>query len=264
MHPRDGKYKHYAQFVVRTGVERPGRRRVPEGALLCNFPDPQKGTALLDLDQLRTFFHEFGHLMHHLLGGHTRWSGVSGVATEWDFVEAPSQLVEEWAWDFDTLARFAIHHETDEVLPKALLEKGRAADQFGKGLWARQQMFYASISLEYHRRDPSTFDTTSLLAELQARYLPYPFVPGTAFQASFGHLSGYSAVYYTYMWSLVIAKDLFSRFQRDGLADQAPAREYRTRVLEPGGSAPAAALCEAFLGRPYDVKAFRSWLDAAG
>jgi thimet oligopeptidase len=261
MHPREGKYKHYAQFTVRTGVQRPGRHRTPEGALLCNFPDPHKGLALLDLDQLRTFFHEFGHLMHHLLGGHTRWAGVSGVATEWDFVEAPSQLVEEWAWDWDTLARFARHHETNEPLPKSLLDKARAADQFGKGLWARQQMFYAAISLEYHQRDPKTFDTTELLAELQARYLPYPFVPGTAFQASFGHLSGYSAVYYTYMWSLVIAKDLFSRFTQAGLADATPARDYRKQVLEPGGSRPAAELCQAFLGRPYDVVAFRSWLD---
>ncbi len=261
MHPRDGKYKHYAQFTVRSGVRRPGRARLPEGALLCNFPDPRKGLALLDLDQMRTFLHEFGHLMHHILGGHTPWAGVSGVATEWDFVEAPSQLLEEWAWDWDTIARFAKHHETDEPLPRALLDKARAADQFGKGLWVRQQMFYAALSLEYHRRDPSTFDTTTLLAELQARYLPYPFVPGTAFQASFSHLASYSAVYYTYMWSLVIAKDLFSRFTKEGLAAAAPTRDYRTRVLEPGGSMPAAELCRAFLGRPYDVTAYRAWLD---
>jgi thimet oligopeptidase len=261
MHPREGKYKHYAQFSVRTGVQRAGRHRAPEGALLCNFPDPQKGLALLDLDQLRTFFHEFGHLMHHLLGGHTRWAGVSGVATEWDFVEAPSQLLEEWAWDWETLARFAVHHETGEVVPRALIDKARAADQFGKGLWARTQMFYAALSLEYHRRDPSSFDTTALMAELQAKYLPFPFVPGTSFQTSFGHLAGYSAVYYTYMWSLVIAKDLFSRWQTSSMADSAPARDYRKQVLEPGGSRPAAELCQAFLGRSYDVAAFRSWLD---
>ena len=263
MHAREGKYKHYAQFSVRTGVERPGRRRLPEGALICNFPDPHKGLALLDLDQTRTFFHEFGHLMHHLLGGHTRWAGVSGVATEWDFVEAPSQLLEEWAWDWETVTRFATHHETGEPLPRALLDKARAADSFGKGLWARQQMFYAAISLEYHRRDPKSFDTSALLAELQARYIPYAFVPGTAFQASFGHLSGYSAVYYTYMWSLVIAKDLYSRFVEAGLKDPAPARAYRRAILEPGGSRPAAELCEAFLGRPYNVTAYRSWLDSS-
>jgi thimet oligopeptidase len=261
MHARDHKYKHYAQFTVRSGVKRPGRTRLPEGALLCNFPDPQKGLALLDLDQMRTFLHEFGHLMHHILGGHVRWAGVSGVATEWDFVEAPSQLLEEWAWDHETVARFAKHHETDEPMPRALLDKAREAESFGKGLWVRQQMFYAALSLEYHRRDPSTFDTTALLAELQARYTPYAFVPGTAFQASFGHLASYSAVYYTYMWSLVIAKDLFSRFRTEGMVAPAPTADYRREVLEQGGGKPAAQLCEAFLGRPYAVDAFRAWLD---
>ncbi|MEO6952757.1 MAG: M3 family metallopeptidase, partial [Polyangia bacterium] len=263
MHPRDGKYKHYAQFTVRTGVHRPGRERLPEGALLCNFPDPSRGTALLELDQVRTFFHEFGHLMHHLLGGHTPWAGVSGVATEWDFVEAPSQLLEEWAWDPATLATFARHHDTNEPLPAALLDKARKADALGKGLWVRQQMLYAAVSLEYHRRDPATFDTSKLLAELQARYTPYRYIEGTAFQASFGHLSGYSAVYYTYMWSLVIAKDLFSKFTAAGLDDVAPARRYRDEVLVPGGSRPAAELCERFLGRPYEVGAYRAWLDQA-
>ncbi len=263
MHPREGKYKHYAQFTVRTGVHRPGRERLPEGALVCNFPDPKKGLALLELDQVRTLFHEFGHLMHHLLGGHTRWAGVSGVATEWDFVEAPSQLLEEWAWDWDTVAAFATHHETGEPLPRALLDKARVADGIGKGLWVRQQMFYAALSLEYHRRDPSTFDTTALLAELQTRYTPYRYVEGNSFQASFGHLAGYSAIYYTYMWSLVIAKDLFSMFSRAGLRDVAPARKYREEVLAPGGGQPAAELCEKFLGRPYNVAAYRTWLDAS-
>ena len=261
MHPRDGKYKHYAQFTVRTGVDRPGRERLPEGALLCNFPDPSRGTALLELDQVRTYFHEFGHLMHHLLGGHTPWAGVSGVATEWDFVEAPSQLLEEWTWDRTTLGAFAVHHETGEPLPQALLDRARRADALGKGLWVRQQMLYAAVSLEYHRRDPETFDTSKLLAELQARYTPYRFIEGTAFQASFGHLSGYSAIYYTYMWSLVIAKDLFSKFTEAGLDDVAPARRYRDEVLAPGGSRPAAELCERFLGRPYEVGAYRAWLD---
>ena len=261
MHPREGKYKHYAQFTLRSGVNRPGRERLPEGALLCNFPDPEKGLALLELDQVRTFFHEFGHLMHHVLGGQTPWAGVSGVATEWDFVEAPSQLLEEWAWDWDTLGAFARHHETGEALPKTLLDKARAADSLGKGLWVRQQMFYAALSLEYHRRDPATFDTTSLMKELQARYTPYRFIEGTAFQASFGHLSGYSAIYYTYMWSLVIAKDLFSAFRAAGLFDAKKTRAYRDEVLAPGGSRPAAELCERFLGRPYDVAAYRTWLD---
>jgi thimet oligopeptidase len=260
MHPRDGKYKHYAQFTLAAGVE---GQRLPEGVLVCNFPRPGAEPALLEHGEVRTFLHELGHLMHHVLGGHTRWATQSGVATEWDFVEAPSQMLEEWVWDPEALAGFARHVETGAHIPAELVARMRAADEYGKGLWVRQQMFYAALSLELHRRDPAGLDTTAVVAELQERYTPFRHVPGTAFQASFGHLDGYSAIYYTYMWSLVIAKDLFSVFRREGLLSRAPAERYRRAVLEPGGSRPAAELVEAFLGRPFTFDAFTEWLDAA-
>jgi len=126
----------------------------------------------------------------------------------------------------------------------------------------RQQMFYAATSLELHRRDPRGLDTTAVVAELQERYTPFRHVPGTYFQESFGHLDGYSAVYYTYMWSLVIAKDLFAPFRRAGLLDAGVARRYREAILAPGGSRPAAELVERFLGRPQTFDAFAAWLDA--
>ena len=138
----------------------------------------------------------------------------------------------------------------------------KAADEYGKGLQVRQQMFYAALSLELHRRPPEGLDTTALTAELQARYTPFRPVEETYLQASFGHLDGYSAIYYTYMWSLVIAKDLFSEFQRAGLMDPTTARRYRRAVLEPGGSRPAAELVQAFLGRPSGFEAYRAWLEA--
>ena len=260
MHPRDGKYKHYAQFTLASGVR---GRRLPEGVLVCNFPRPGAELALLEHGEVRTFLHELGHLMHHVLGGHTRWAVQSGVATEWDFVEAPSQMLEEWVWDPEALAGFARHVETGAPIAAELVARMRAADEYGKGLWVRQQMFYAALSLELHRRDPAGLDTTAVVAELQERYTPFRHVPGTAFQASFGHLDGYSAIYYTYMWSLVIAKDLFGVFRREGLMARAPAERYRRAVLEPGGSRPAAELVEAFLGRPFTFDAFTEWLDAA-
>ncbi len=260
MHPRDGKYKHYAQFTLASGVR---GRRLPEGVLVCNFPRPGAELALLEHGEVRTFLHELGHLMHHVLGGHTRWAVQSGVATEWDFVEAPSQMLEEWVWDPEALAGFARHVETGAPIPAELVARMRAADEYGKGLWVRQQMFYAALSLELHRRNPAGLDTTAVVAELQERYTPFRHVPGTAFQASFGHLDGYSAIYYTYMWSLVIAKDLFGVFRREGLMARAPAERYRRAVLEPGGSRPAAELVEAFLGRPFTFDAFTEWLDAA-
>ncbi len=260
MHPREGKYKHYAQFTLASGQE---GVRLPEGVLVCNFPRPAPGApALMEHGDVRTFFHELGHLLHHVLGGHTRWAGQSGVATEWDFVEAPSQMLEEWVWDPEVLARFARHFETGEPIPASLVRRMRAADEYGKGLMVRQQMFYAATSLELHRRDPAGLDTTALVAELQERYTPFRHVDGTYFQESFGHLDGYSAIYYTYMWSLVIAKDLLGPFRAAGLMDPDVARRYRRAILEPGGSKRAAELVKDFLGRPYGFEAFQGWLNA--
>jgi thimet oligopeptidase len=260
MHPRDGKYKHYAQFTLSSGQR---DVRLPEGVLVCNFPRPARGApALMEHGDVKTFFHEFGHLLHHVLGGHTRWAAHSGVATEWDFVEAPSQMLEEWVWDPGVLATFATHVETGEPIPAALVRRMKAADEYGKGLMVRQQMFYAATSLELHRRPPDGLDTTALVAEMQERYTPFRHVEGTYFHESFGHLDGYSAIYYTYMWSLVIAKDLFGPFREAGLMDAAVARRYRQAILEAGGSKPAAELVEDFLGRPHSFAAYEQWLNA--
>ncbi|HEX9578463.1 MAG TPA: M3 family metallopeptidase [Myxococcales bacterium] len=257
--PREGKYKHAAQFTLASGQ---AGGALPEGALVCNFPKPGAEPALLEHSEVVTWFHEFGHLLHHIFGGRTRWAGSSGVRTEWDFVEAPSQMLEEWCWEAPVLKTFARHHATGEALPAQVIERMRAADEFGKGLRVRQQMFYAATSLRFHDRDPRGLDTTALAAELQERYTPFRHVPGTYFHESFGHLEGYSAIYYTYMWSLVIAKDLFGVFRREGLLNPDPAARYRRAILEPGGSQPAAELVRRFLGRDASFDAFAQWLDA--
>jgi thimet oligopeptidase len=258
MHPRDGKYKHAAQFPLKDGVR---GVQLPEGVLVCNFPKPTKGDpGLLEHDDVVTMFHEFGHLMHHVLGGHQRWITQSGVATEWDFVEAPSQMFEEWAWSYETLARFARHHETGEVIPSELVEKMRRADKFGLGTATVQQIFYAAISLGFHRTDPTQLDQLAEVQKLQKKYTPFAFVPGTRFHASFGHLVGYSAMYYTYQWSLVIAKDLLTPFTSTGLMATHVTFAYRDKVLVPGGSRDAAELVRDFLGREYDFTAYERFL----
>jgi thimet oligopeptidase len=122
-------------------------------------------------------------------------------------------------------------------------------------------VFYAQLSLAYHMAEPGTLDLTATMTDLQRRFSPFPHVPGTHFFASFGHLHGYSAMYYTYLWSLVIAKDLLQEFQRAGLLDAETARRYREAVLVPGGSEDAAQLVQAFLGRPYGFDAFQAWLN---
>ena len=250
LHPREGKYKHAAQFTITNGV---AGRQLPEGALVCNF---SKG--LMEHDHVVTLFHEFGHLVHHVLGGHVGWTRFAGVATEWDFVEAPSQMLEEWAWDADILQTFATDASGDPI-PADLVDRMRAADDFGKGLQARQQMFYASVSYWFHTERPA--DLTAKQLELQERYSPYRYVEGTHFFANFGHLGGYSSAYYTYMWSQVIAKDLFSAFDPDDLFDPEVAGRYRDRVLAPGGSRDAADLVADFLGRPYTFDAYAAWLE---
>ena len=255
MHPREGKYKHAAQFPLKDGVR---GVQLPEGVLVCNFPEG--APALMEHDDVVTMFHEFGHLMHHVLGGHQPWITQSGVATEWDFVEAPSQMFEEWAWSYDTLSRFARHHETGEVIPQDLVDKMRRADKFGLGTATVQQIFYAAISLAFHRADPDALDQLAEVKRLQKQYTPFAYVPGTKFHASFGHLVGYSAMYYTYQWSLVIAKDLLTPFERAGLMATDVTRAYRDKVLVPGGSRDAAELVRDFLGREYDFTAFERYL----
>ncbi|HET7682788.1 MAG TPA: M3 family metallopeptidase [Marmoricola sp.] len=250
LHPRKGKYSHAAQFDLVPGI---AGRQLAEGVLVCNF-----SKALMEHDHVVTLFHEFGHLVHHVLAGRHPWARFSGVATEWDFVEAPSQMLEEWAWDPDVLQTFATN-AGGEPIPRGLVEKMRAADDFGKGLYARTQMFYAALSYYLHQETPE--DVTAMVRDLQARYDVFSYVPDTHFQASFGHLEGYGSGYYTYMWSLVIAKDLFSAFHHDDLFDTEVSYRYRDRILAAGGSKDAADLVADFLGRPYSFDAFEAWLN---
>ncbi|MDO5534797.1 MAG: M3 family metallopeptidase [Propionibacteriaceae bacterium] len=249
LHPREGKFKHAAQFTLTSGV---AGRQLPEGTLVCNFP-----TGLMEHSDVVTLFHEFGHLVHHLVGGHQRWAEFSGVATEWDFVEAPSQMLEEWAWDAEVLGSFATN-AAGEAIPAALVDRMRAADDFGKGYFARTQMFYAALAYRLHLENPD--DLVARTRELQEQYSLFPYVEGTCMPTSFGHLDGYNSGYYTYMWSLVIAKDLFSAFDPDHLFDPAVATRYRDLVLAAGGTKDAADLVADFLGRPYNFDAYAAWL----
>jgi thimet oligopeptidase len=259
MHPRTDKFSHAAQFDIRPGLL---DRQIPEAALVCNFPGGEQGDpGLMEHGDVTTFFHEFGHLLHTMFAGKRPWVGTTGIQTEHDFVEAPSQMLEEWAWNPTVLATFAQHHETGEPIPATLVTQMKRAKDFGKGLGVRRQMVYAQISLSCYSRDPKGLDTDALVKEITARYQPFPHVEGTHLQAAFGHLEGYSAVYYTYMWSLVIAKDMFSQFDRKNLYDPKIALKYRNAVLAPGGSKPAAMLVSDFLGRPFNNKAWTEWLN---
>jgi len=255
MFPRENKYKHYATFSLSTGKE---GFRLPEYVLVCNFPQATDGPGLMERDDVITFFHEYGHLLNGIFRGNSKWPTGD---LENDFIEAPSQMFEEWAKDPAVLQTFARHYKTNKPIPAELAKKAEAADEFGRALGVRMQMFYAAISLNYYNRDPQGLDTTKLMADLQERYTPFKYVPDTHMQTAFDHLNGYSAVYYTYMWSLVIAKDMFTEFNQGGLTNPVIARKYRDTVLGASGTKPAAELVSDFLGRPYSFKAYADWLN---
>lgn len=286
--------------------------------MLCNFPS----SGPMDHDHVVTFFHEFGHLMHHVLGGQNKsFVGFSGVATEWDFVEVPSQLNEEWAWAPDVLQRFAGRPARDadeqqqqqqqqqgggggvevarrnetavEVIPVELVARMKTADALGRALLTRQQVFYATLSLELHAnafRFQRAADVPALrweaaeedwcavaggepvedvgvvVAALQGRVSPYPRLNGTAFEASFAHLIGYGSNYYTYLWSDVIVKDMAQALRSAGAGELlvpdalVVGRRFRDEVLAPGGEKDAVELVRAFLGRDASRLAFDEWL----
>lgn len=256
MQPREGKYQHAAHFTIRYGAA----PSTPLAALVANFPIGEGNTGLLEHDHVETFLHEFGHLLHGMFGGQLPWVSLAGTNVQRDFVEAPSMMLEEWVWDRDTLRTFATD-ENGKVIPDALITRMNAARKFGKGIFTHQQLFYAALSLNYYNRDPKGLDLDAVAQSLQRQYSPFAYVPETYFYAGFTHLDGYSATYYTYMWSQAIATDMFSEFQRAGLRNSSVAKRYRNTVLAPGASKPAAQLVEDFLGRPFSVDAFAGSLE---
>lgn len=260
IHPRDDKYKHAAVFSIRDAVTLAnGERLVPIAAIECNFPRPAPGApALMAHHDAVTFFHEFGHVLHHMLS-ESELSTFSGTAVARDFVESPSQMLEEWAWSKETLDKFAVHHQTKQPLPKKLHDAMLRSRGFGRGLATQRQLFLAALDQAYHTREPG-FDTTKVLEEINDAYTPFKYVEGTHFQASFGHLMGYDAGYYGYQWALSIAQDLFTRFKREGMLNETTARDYRHTILALGGSMDARDLVQKFLGRPPNDAAYRAFL----
>ena len=256
MHPRDNKYKHAAHWTLRTGL-RPGSAngQLPLSGMATNFPRGR-----MEHIQVETFLHEFGHLLHNMFSGTQDWLSISGMSMERDFVEAPSQMLEEWVWDYDTLRKFA-SNDDGQVIPRELVEKMNRARHFGEAAGTAGQIFYANLSLNYYERNPASFQLLPLLVELQARYSPFPYVEGTHFYNNFGHLNGYSSNYYIYQWSRAISTDLFSKFRSRGLDSSATAKAYRQTVLAPAGSKPAQELVADFLDRPFSTEAYTNYLN---
>ncbi len=261
MHPREGKDKWFSAFPLVPGI---AGVQVPEAALICNFPGGNASGSgdpgLMQYSDVVTFFHEFGHLMHAILGGQQRWAGVSGIATEGDFVEVPSQLLEEFFRNAKLLAKFARHYETSEPIPAELVARMNRASAFGRGNGVRGQLFYTRFSLDLHNMDPAGIDLDTSLHAGYTAALPYTWVDGNRLYSSFTHLVGYSSNYYTYLFDKVIALDFFQQFDANNLVDGPAALRYRKQVLEPGGSQPGDMLVQNFLHRAQSLQGFEAWL----
>jgi thimet oligopeptidase len=258
MHPRPGKYSHAEMAPVLDGIK---SKQLPEAILVCNFPAPTTDDpGLMEYGDVKTFFHEFGHLMHHILGGQQQWGGISGISMESDFVEAPSQMLEEWIASPQVLAKFAKHYKTGEPIPAELVARMNRASAFGRGGWVGRQNSFSAISYDIYKTKPEEVNLDAVTLADARKYTLLKPLPDTHQWASFGHLGGYSSAYYTYLWDKVIAEDFFQQFDHSNLlAGDAPMK-YRRVVLEPGGSMSANDLVKNFLGRPQNMVALQKWM----
>jgi thimet oligopeptidase len=190
--------------------------------------------------------------------GRVGWARLARP-TEFDFIEAPSQFLEQWIFDHDVLRRFALHVETGEPIPERRVQLLRAARDLGRGVQTQRQVFLSMVSLEYHDRDPRDLDTTAIWRDVAERWSPTTVDREAIYQSSWTHLPGYAALYGTYTKSKTVAEDLSEGFGSD-LMNIAQARRYRDIVLGQGGLRPALDLVEEFKGQPHSLDAYRRWL----
>lgn len=257
LYPREGKYKHAACFGLVEGEEKQdGTYQNPFVAIVANLNKPSGDTpSLLKHSEVETLFHEFGHVLHNALTK-AKYSAFSGTSVSWDFVEAPSQMLERWAWDPQVLKKISKHYKTGEALPDDLIKRMIAAKNFGAGGMYLRQDFFAQYDMTLHTAD-TTPDTTKLYFELTKKIRGLPLTKGTIPQASFGHImGGYDAGYYGYLWSEVIAEDFFGEFKKNGIFNPETGLKFRREILEKGGTQDEEKMVENFLGRPADNKPF--------
>ncbi|MEO7041469.1 MAG: M3 family metallopeptidase [Gemmatimonadaceae bacterium] len=253
--PRANKYDHFATFPLRPAVHwADGTVDRPVSAIVGNWPTAAPGKpALLSHQDVITFFHEFGHLMDATL---VDVPFPTLVGLRQDFVEAPSQMLENWMWQPSVLARVSSNVTTGKPLPADLINRMIALRQLGDGYSNSAQAFYAMYDMRLHTAT-GPIDTKVTWDSLQARMLPGVTFTGAYPGASFGHLmGGYDAGYYGYLWSKAYAQDLFTRFEKDGVMSAAAGMAYRHDILEPGGLREPDVLLRSFLGRPLNYDAF--------
>src|SRR3954452_1488140 len=261
MFPREGKYNHFAQFGIIEGKLLPdGKYQRPTVSLVCNFPSPMKDEpSLLSHMDVETLFHEFGHAMHSILT-RAKYTRFSGTSVPRDFVEAPSQMLENWVWDKRVLDSFAAdYRDPSKKIPAEILAKLKEAKLATEGTRYRRQLSFGLTDLALHTQIHESNAKEGLpLSNKVLGDVFFPMAPDTAFVAYFGHLMHYDAGYYGYAWADAIAADMATVFEHapNGYFDQAAGRRLRAEVYEPGDSRDVNVSIEKFLGRPRSLEPF--------
>ncbi|KNC84709.1 thimet oligopeptidase [Sphaeroforma arctica JP610] len=257
LHPREGKYGHAACFGLQPGcIGTDGERQVPVAACVSNFTKPSATRpSLLLHSEVETYFHEFGHVMHNICA-RADYQMFAGTSVERDFVEAPSQMLENWCWEKESLRMMSEHYETKQPIPDEMIDSLVASKKANAGLLNKRQILLATFDQTIHRT--ASIDTAKTFHELSKRIWGVTQPPGTNMAASFGHLAGgYDAQYYGYMWSEVYSADMFSeRFEKEGILNAKTGMDYRRSILQPGGTRDAMDSLVEFLGRAPTADAF--------
>lgn len=230
----------------------------PHIMIVCNFTKPTKTKpSLLTLDEVLTLYHEFGHALHGLLSK-VKYRDLSGTNVFWDFVELPSQIMENWVLEKECLDLWAVHYETGEKIPAEYVEKIKASGKFLEGLATMRQLSFAFLDMNYHSVDPDKItDIDKFEAEAIGKTNLLPRLKGTNISTSFSHIfaGGYSAGYYSYKWAEVLDADAFEFFQKSGIFNRSVADKFREYILEKGGTEHPMELYKKFRGQEPDVGA---------
>lgn len=259
--PRAGKYSHAAAFTLRPGrLGLDGEYIKPISAIVSNFnPATDKKPSLLSHGEVETLFHEFGHIMHQTLTK-APFAYLSGTSVERDFVEAPSQMLGEWVWSQKIINRVSGHYtDVSKKLPKEMLGKLLEMKKFNLAYSNTTQLYYGTIDMTFHSKS-GIKNPSKVARDLSLEMTGLKQPRETHFVTSFGHLMGYSAGYYGYLWSKVYAIDMYSLFEKNGLINSEIGARYRKEILEVGSMRDASESLKAFLKRGPNQEPFYNWL----
>ena len=261
MFPREGKFNHFAQFEIIGGkLLQDGKYQRPTVALLCNFPPPTADKpSLLTHQEVETLFHEFGHALHSIVT-RAKYGRFAGTHVPGDFVEAPSQMLQNWVWDKKVLDTFAAdYRDPSKKIPAEIIKKINDAKLANAGIFYRRQFAFASLDLKLHNRHAKDipYDCVAISNPILEKVF-LPIDPSTTFVSYFGHLNGYDAGYYGYAWADAIAADMATVFEKakDGYLDKQAGMKLRREIYEPGDSHDVNVSIEKFLGRKQSIQPF--------